>query len=290
MSSNARILCVDDEPHVIEGLKRSLRRSFEVTGAIGPEEGLKILEASGPFAAIVSDLNMPGMSGVEFFEASRRIAPDAARILLTGQADLNAAMDAVNRGAVFRFLLKPCAPDVLLQALQDGVKKYEWHMKERSLLARPLLRSETSSEAPADLAGSDGSEATPATGRDALQRFLVVDPSATTRRMLINALARLGYTEVLEASTGQEALRAFGASIRCVITEWDLPQSSGPDLIRALRARPDGRTMPVLMITTRSTRADILDAREAGVNGYVVKPFTLPLLKEKLDAALSITR
>lgn len=117
-------------------------------------------------------------------------------------------------------------------------------------------------------------------------KFLVVDDSATMRRIVINSLDRIGYSQVVEAADGDEALRKFDGSIGCVITDWNMPKMSGLELVKALRARPDGRQVPILMVTTRSVREDIVTAIQAGVNNYIVKPFTPQVLKEKLSAIL----
>jgi two-component system, chemotaxis family, chemotaxis protein CheY len=117
-------------------------------------------------------------------------------------------------------------------------------------------------------------------------KFLVVDDSATMRRIVINSLQRIGFQSTVEAEDGADALAKFDASIGFVITDWNMPNMNGLDFARALRARPDGRTVPILMVTTRSVREDILAAVEAGVNNYIVKPFTPPVLKEKIDQLL----
>jgi two-component system, chemotaxis family, chemotaxis protein CheY len=117
-------------------------------------------------------------------------------------------------------------------------------------------------------------------------KFLVVDDSATMRRIVINSLQRIGFSEVVEAGDGREALDQFDASVKFVITDWNMPTMSGIDLARALRARDDGKTVPILMVTTRSVREDIVAAVEAGVNNYIVKPFTPQVLKEKIDQLL----
>lgn len=117
-------------------------------------------------------------------------------------------------------------------------------------------------------------------------KFLVVDDSATMRRIVINSLQRIGYKDVAEAGDGQEALDRFDPSIGFVITDWNMPNMSGIDFVRSLRARPDGASVPVLMVTTRSIKEDILAAVEAGANNYVVKPFTPQVLKEKIDHVL----
>jgi two-component system chemotaxis response regulator CheY len=117
-------------------------------------------------------------------------------------------------------------------------------------------------------------------------KFLVVDDSATMRRIVINSLQRIGYEDTVEAGDGKEALALFDASFACVITDWNMPTMNGLELTKALRTRPDGQNVPILMVTTRSVREDILMAIEAGVNNYIVKPFTPQVLKEKLDSIL----
>jgi two-component system chemotaxis response regulator CheY len=114
-------------------------------------------------------------------------------------------------------------------------------------------------------------------------KVLVVDDSATMRRIIINTLQRIGYTEAIEAGDGTEALERFDPGITCVLADWNMPRMSGIDLVRALRARPDSATVKIIMVTTRSVREDIVAAARAGVNNYVVKPFTPEILKEKLD-------
>ena len=119
-------------------------------------------------------------------------------------------------------------------------------------------------------------------------KFLVVDDSVTMRRIIVNSLQRIGYSETVEAGDGQEALNAFDASVQFVITDWNMPNMSGIDFARALRARADGKHVPILMVTTRSMREDILAAVEAGVNNYILKPFTPPTLKEKIDQVMTV--
>jgi two-component system chemotaxis response regulator CheY len=119
-------------------------------------------------------------------------------------------------------------------------------------------------------------------------KFLVVDDSVTMRRIVVNSLQRLGFKDTVEASDGEEALAKFDSSVHFVITDWNMPNMSGTEFTKALRARSDGATVPVLMVTARSVREDILTAMEAGVNNYIVKPFTPQVLKEKIDALLPV--
>lgn len=117
-------------------------------------------------------------------------------------------------------------------------------------------------------------------------RFLVVDDSATMRRIVVNSLQRIGFNDTVEAGDGQEALQRFDDSVGFVITDWNMPNMNGLELARALRGQEPGKSVPILMVTTRSVREDIIAAVEAGVNNYIVKPFTPQVLKEKIDALL----
>jgi two-component system chemotaxis response regulator CheY len=118
-------------------------------------------------------------------------------------------------------------------------------------------------------------------------KFLIIDDSATMRRIVVNSLQRIGVTDVVEAGDGREALNKFDSSVGFIITDWNMPNMAGVDFARAIRARDDGKSVPILMMTTRSLREDIITALESGVNNYVVKPFTPQVLKEKIDALLT---
>ena len=118
-------------------------------------------------------------------------------------------------------------------------------------------------------------------------KFLIVDDSATMRRIVVNSLAKLGYADCVQAEDGKDALAKFDASVSMVITDWNMPRMSGTELASALRARPDGQSVPILMVTARSERDDIVEALSAGVNNYIVKPFTPQVLKEKIDGLVA---
>ena len=112
-------------------------------------------------------------------------------------------------------------------------------------------------------------------------RFLVVDESATMRRIVANSLRRIGFTDVVEAEDGLDALERFDSSIGFVITDWTMPRMTGIDFARTLRSH--NCTVPILMVTTRSVKEDVVAALEAGVDNYIVKPFTPRVLKEKIE-------
>jgi two-component system, chemotaxis family, chemotaxis protein CheY len=120
-------------------------------------------------------------------------------------------------------------------------------------------------------------------------KFLVVDDSVTMRRIIMNALQRIGYNDILEATDGREALGRFDESIGFIITDWNMPNMNGVEFTRAVRAKPEGHSVPIMMVTTRGAREDIVAAVEAGVNNYILKPFTPSVLKEKIDRLLTST-
>jgi response regulator RpfG family c-di-GMP phosphodiesterase len=136
-----KVLFVDDEPAVLDGYKRLLRQEFDVSTANGGEQGLATIHEHGPYSVVISDMRMPGMNGAQFLAQVRLAAPDTIRMLLTGHADLNAAMDAVNEGQIFRFLTKPCEKDVLGKAITTGLVQYRLVTAEKDLLENTLMGS-----------------------------------------------------------------------------------------------------------------------------------------------------
>jgi two-component system chemotaxis response regulator CheY len=120
-------------------------------------------------------------------------------------------------------------------------------------------------------------------------KCLVVDDSATMRRIVVNALKSIGYENVVEAGDGSDALAKCDASIELVITDWNMPVMGGLEFVKGLRAMPQHAKTPILMVTTRSVKEDILQAVEAGVSSYILKPFTPQVLKEKIDQILSVS-
>jgi CheY-like chemotaxis protein len=135
--SGARILCVDDEPRVLEGMLPHLRH-FEVQMATSGAAGLAQLEAA-PFALVISDMRMPQMNGAEFLKQVRERWPHTVRVLLTGYADMQSAISAINEGQIFRFLTKPCAPDVLLSTVNAAVEQNRLVTAEKELLEKTLM-------------------------------------------------------------------------------------------------------------------------------------------------------
>lgn len=136
-----KILLVDDEPNVLQGFKRHLRKNYDLELAIGGEAALEAIATNGPFAVVVSDMQMPEMSGVELLGKIRDRNEHTVRIMLTGNADQKTAVDAVNEGNIFRFLSKPCSPENLAQAIDAGLQQYRLVTAEAELLNKTLSGS-----------------------------------------------------------------------------------------------------------------------------------------------------
>jgi response regulator RpfG family c-di-GMP phosphodiesterase len=141
MTAAPKILFVDDDPNIIAGFQRTLRKQFAFDTALSGAEALELLKAKGPYAVVVADMRMPGMEGIELLERVREAAPDTVRVMLTGNADQQTAVDAVNRGQVFRFLNKPCPPETLVPVLETSLKQHEIGRIERELLEGTLAGS-----------------------------------------------------------------------------------------------------------------------------------------------------
>jgi CheY-like chemotaxis protein len=133
-----RVLFVDDEPNVLEGIRRQLRNRVDLETATSGSAGLQLISTRGPFAVVVSDMRMPEMDGARFLARVSELAPESVRMVLTGQADLDSTIKAVNEGRVFRFLLKPCDSETLLGVVKIGIEQYRLVTAEKHLLENTL--------------------------------------------------------------------------------------------------------------------------------------------------------
>jgi serine phosphatase RsbU (regulator of sigma subunit) len=131
-----RVLFVDDDPKILAAFRRQLRKKVDIETVPSGSDGLEAIRTNGPFSVVVTDYCMPEMNGIEFLKRVQEIAPETVRMLLTGSADLNAAIQAVNQGNIFRFLTKPCSTEALTEALLTGMKTYRRLHKERKFNKR----------------------------------------------------------------------------------------------------------------------------------------------------------
>lgn len=129
-----RVLAVDDDPQLLAGLQRNLRRLIPVVTANGGDEALALLRKDRAFSIIICDMRMPGMDGAQFFAEARLLVPDAVRILLTGQADLAAVVSAINQGRIYRFIAKPVDRDELMKVIGAAMAHYRLQQEEQRQL------------------------------------------------------------------------------------------------------------------------------------------------------------
>jgi CheY-like chemotaxis protein len=133
-----KILLVDDDPNILDGYRRSLSREFKMETAVGGQEALKLAAESGPYAVVVSDMRMPGMDGIQFLSTIKAQWPDTIRVMLTGNADTETAVNAINEGSIFRFLNKPCDKDAMARTLTAALVQYGLVTAEKHLLEQTL--------------------------------------------------------------------------------------------------------------------------------------------------------
>lgn len=138
---NNKVLLVDDDLNVLQAYTRTLRSNFKVTTTDNGADGLQILKEEGPFAVVVTDYRMPKMDGIQFLAHAKGLTPDTIRIMLSGQADLEVSIQAVNEGNIFRFLNKPCPTEQLIKVLSTAIEQYRLVMSERELLEKTLKGS-----------------------------------------------------------------------------------------------------------------------------------------------------
>jgi response regulator RpfG family c-di-GMP phosphodiesterase len=136
-----KILLVDDDSNVLAGFRRSLSREFRVETAMGGQPALELASQNGPFAVVVSDMRMPGMDGIQLLSAIKAQSPDTVRIMLTGNADIETAINAINEGSIFRFLNKPCSKEVMAKTLTAALVQYRLVTAEKQLLEQTLSGS-----------------------------------------------------------------------------------------------------------------------------------------------------
>ncbi len=118
-------------------------------------------------------------------------------------------------------------------------------------------------------------------------KCLVVDDSGITRRILVNSLRNIGFDTIVEAADGRIALELCDTTFDVVITDWNMPNMQGVELVRSLRAKPEFAKLPILLVTARNLKADVVEAVDAGISGFVVKPFTPEIIKLKIEELLA---
>jgi response regulator RpfG family c-di-GMP phosphodiesterase len=135
---NDKILIVDDEENILSSIRRQLRGKYDLTTAVSGKAALKILDTSQKFSVVLSDYKMPEMNGGQLLAEVKARTPDTVRMMLTGQADMKAVINVINEGNIFRFLTKPCPPELLTKNIDEGIKQYKLIHAEKELLSKTL--------------------------------------------------------------------------------------------------------------------------------------------------------
>jgi response regulator RpfG family c-di-GMP phosphodiesterase len=133
-----RVLMVDDDRNLLNSFQRQLRKRINLETATSGADGVQAIQYDGPFAVVVSDMQMPGMNGVEFLTEVRKLSPDTIRIMLTGNATMDTAVDAINDGAIYRFLNKPVETEQIYRTVIDAMRQYRLVAAEKVLLNKTL--------------------------------------------------------------------------------------------------------------------------------------------------------
>ena len=226
-----KVLFVDDEPGVLAGLERQLRGQYDVHTRLCGIEGLEALRDHGPFPVVVSDMRMPEMNGSQFLSRVRTISPETERILLTGHADVETAVSAVNDGQIFRYLLKPCDKETLVEALQEAIQRHDRYLATRRLLASNQELQMLAMEDPLLGIGN----------RRAMERDLDYTHSAAIRYMRLYSIILLDvdhfklYNDCYGHQLGDQALIKIATHIKTSVRSADkLFRYGGEELLLLL--------------------------------------------------------
>ena len=136
-----KILLVDDDSNILDGYRRSLSKEFLMETALGGTQALALATDKGPYAVVISDMRMPGMDGIQLLSHIKAVSPDTIRVMLTGNADMETAINAINEGSIFRFLNKPCAKEVMARTITAALVQYRLVTAEKQLLEQTLSGS-----------------------------------------------------------------------------------------------------------------------------------------------------
>jgi response regulator RpfG family c-di-GMP phosphodiesterase len=274
-----RILFVDDDPNLLAALQRNFRKQFVFDTAVGAQEALLLVQTDGPYAVVVADMNMPGMNGIELLERIQAASPATVRLMLTGNADQQTAVDAVNRGAVFRFLNKPCPHEELAGAVEAALKHYEIQRIERDLLEGTVSGSVRM------LTDVLGMVAPDALGRgqllrESMRRFIVATNAGPAWELELSAtLVNIGYAVI-----PPHMLRKLGTGTELLPQERRILQhtpQTGHDLLAGIpRFQPVARN-----ILYQATRFDGTGFPDDGLAGsrLPLGARLLKILNDRLD-------
>jgi DNA-binding NtrC family response regulator len=208
-----KVLFVDDDVNLLQATQRRLRKTFQVDIAAGGGEGLSAITEKGPYAVIIADLVMPGMDGFMFIERARGMAQQSIFIMLTGNADLEASINALNKGYIFRFLTKPCKLHILEKAILEGAEQFQKNLE-------------------AHKTNQTGVE------RRSRKKILIVDDDPEVLSVLSSTLTATDRFDILTAENGRVALSLLSIfRIDIIIADREMPEVDGITLLSTVREK-----------------------------------------------------
>ncbi len=273
-----KVLFVDDEPHIVQSLSL-LFDDYDVVTATSGEEALNYFKNSRVPDVIVSDQRMPMMTGIELLQKVRDLSPNTVRILLTGYSDLDAVIESVNSGEIFRYINKPWNSAKLKDTVALACQFSDRLKSAPPAPPRPRVSMPTSVGVLSAL-GVD----MPAPNMSAYH-LLFIDPNPTNLQAYKDLLAS-SYTvhTALDADTAFHILKAYPIDV--LITEVNLGSTSAVDFLAAVSASyPD--VVSILLSSSRDASIAIRLINEVQIFRYLVKPFQRQLLKSVIELAIS---
>ncbi len=256
-----RVLLVDDDARFLDAYKRNLKAEFNIVTALGGAQGLAEVTDQGPYAVVASDLNMPGMNGIQFLSRIKEISPETVCILLAGPDDLEKAISAINDGNIFRFLTKPFKPHVLAKTINAGIEQFV----KNSQAAKRIEK-----------------KASPFSKR----KILIVDDDPIVRSILSSALKTYDELGVLTAENGKVAAKILNIiKIDLVVTDLEMPEMNGLDLLSHMNKNHPH--IPVIVLTWVVTKEIKTKIKSLGFSQYLEKPPDIDALTEMIFEELN---
>jgi DNA-binding NtrC family response regulator len=253
-----KILFVDEDLALMALTQRRLNKIFDIDIAQGGREGLNAVAGKGPYAVIITGLHMGGMNGFEFVEKTKKIDPDSVIIMLTGHGKLDASLKALNGGKIFKFLIKPCKPHVLQNALQEGVEQYH--------------RNCHWAKAP-EAASSHG------------HNILIVDDDPEVLSVFATAANATGQYDVLTAENGKIALELIKfIKIHVIVADLSIPDMDGIQLLKAIHKREPN--MKLFLMTWHPASEFQDSVADINLDAVFEKPLKMPTVLTQIRNCL----
>jgi len=252
MQYNPTLLVVDDDPAVPMNMKIWFEnRSCTVHTASTCEDALKILDGND-IDILITDYQLPDMTGTELIRLGRRIRYDLQCMMITGYPDIEVAIDAMKAGAI-NYIRKPLKMMDLSIAVDEAVERLRTIQNLRT-------------------------------------KILLVEDAKAIRRLESKMLKDTGFRNIIEADDGEEAVRILEAQddVGLIISDWNMPNKTGLELLEWLRAHPKYKRIPFIMATAQGEKKQVVRAIKAGANNYIIKPFGRRDLKTAIEETLPI--